>query len=144
MKNSILLAILGVLIIFSNASQISAQKNGGKLHTPAKGSAERAAILESLRGNQPVIFSVNYLRVHHGWAWVDFTPLDAETKKPTAEGSPSLLHLENGKWRVMDLSKVPEDPDDPLGAEDASAVFVKNLRQTFAGVPADIFPAPSK
>jgi hypothetical protein len=43
----------------------------------------------------------------------------------------------------MDLSKVPEDPNDPMGAEDASATFVKNLRRVFKGCPADIFPKPS-
>jgi hypothetical protein len=43
----------------------------------------------------------------------------------------------------MDLSTVPEDPNDPMGSEDASRVFITHLRKTFPGVPADIFPKPS-
>ena len=54
------------------------------------------------------------------------------------------MHLENGTWKVMDLSKVPEDPKDPLGPEDASPGFVRNVMKTFPGVPRDIFPKPSK
>ena len=113
------------------------------VHTPEKGSAERQAIMDALRGNQQVVFQVNYLKVHNGWAWVDTTPLD-KSGKATAEGGPNLLHLEDGKWKVMDLGKVPDDPNDPLGPEDASPAYVKNVMKTFPGVPKDIFPKPSK
>jgi len=114
-----------------------------ELHTPEKGSAERQAIMDALRGNQNVIFQVNYLKVHNGWAWVDTTPLDSKGRA-TAEGGPNLLHLENGKWKVMNLDKVPDDPNDPLGPEDASPTYIKNVMKTFPGVPKDIFPKPSK
>ena len=40
-------------------------------------------------------------------------------------------------------AELPEDPKDPLGAQDASVGFVRNVRKTFPGVPADIFPKPS-
>lgn len=109
-------------------------------YTPAKASAERQAILDALRaGDQQTVFQVHYLKVHRGWCWIDITPLDKKGHA-TAEGGPNLLHLENGTWKVMDLSKVPEDPNDPLGAEDASPGFVKNVMKTFPGVPRDIFP----
>ena len=114
-----------------------------EVHTPEKGSEERQGIMDALRGNQQVVFQVNYLKVHNGWAWVDTTPLD-KNGKATAEGGPNLLHLENGKWKVMDLGKVPDDPNDPLGPEDASPTYVKNVMKTFPGVPKDIFPKPSK
>jgi len=114
-----------------------------ELHTPEKGSAERQAIMDALRGSEQVQFKVNYLKVHNGWAWVDTTPLDKKGQA-TAEGGPNLLHLENGNWKVMDLNKVPDDPNDPLGPEDASPTYVKNLMKTFPGVPKDIFPKPSK
>lgn len=114
-----------------------------ELHTPAKGSDERQAIMDALRGNQQVVFQVNYLKVHNGWCWVDTTPLD-KSGRATAEGGPNLLHLENGAWKVRDLSKVPDDPNDPLGPEDASPTFVKNVMKTFPGLPRDIFPKPSK
>jgi hypothetical protein len=120
------------------------------LHTPEKGSPERKALMDALReeykknsGDQnagdQVQFLVNFLKVHSGWAWADVTPLDGKGK-PVAEGGPQLLHREEGGWKVMDLSKVPEDPKDPLGAEDASPGFVRNLQKTYPGVPADIFP----
>jgi hypothetical protein len=35
--------------------------------------------------------------------------------RATGEGGPNLLHQEDGKWKVKDLSAVPEDPKDPLG-----------------------------
>jgi len=132
-----------LVTIFLSSLGLSAQ-TADKLHIPGPKSVERQAILEALREGQNVTFKVYYLKVHNGWTWIDATPLDAQTKKATAEGGPSLLHLENGKWRVMDLSGVPEDPNDPMGAEDASAVFVRNLRRTFPGCPADIFPKPGK
>ena len=119
-----------------------AQKNDAA-HTPAANSAERKSILDALRGNENVLYQVHFIRVHNGWVWVDTTPLDPNTKQATAEGGPNLLHFANGKWSVMDLSRVPEDKNDPMGAEDASPTFVRNLRRTFKGCPPDIFPKPS-
>lgn len=113
-----------------------------EVHTPEMGSAERQAIMDALRANQDVRFQVHHLKVHNGWCWVDTTPLD-KNGQATAEGGPNLLHFENGRWKVMDLSKVPEDPDDPLGVEDASPTYVGNVMKTFPGVPKDIFPKPS-
>ena len=127
----------------SNETASGATEINDELRTPAKGSDERQAIMDALRGNQQVVFQVNYLKVHNGWCWVDTTPLD-KGGRATAEGGPNLLHFENGKWKVMDLSKVPEDKNDPLGAEDASPTFVKNVMKTFPGVPRDIFPKATK
>jgi hypothetical protein len=127
----------------SNETASGATEINDELRTPAKGSDERQAIMDALRGNQQVVFQVNYLKVHNGWCWVDTTPLD-KGGRATAEGGPNLLHFENSKWKVMDLSKVPEDKNDPLGPEDASPTFVKNVLKTFPGVPRDIFPKASK
>ena len=113
-----------------------------EVHTPEMGSAERQAIMDALRGNEDVRFQVHHLKVHNGWCWVDTTPLD-KNNHPTAEGGPNLLHFENGKWKVMDLSKVPEDPNDPLAVENSSPTYVRNVMKTFPGVPKDIFPKPS-
>jgi|KBSSwiStaDraftv2_1062776.scaffolds.fasta_scaffold318182_2 hypothetical protein len=113
-----------------------------EVHTPEMGSSERQAIMDALRGNEDIRFQVHHLKVHNGWCWVDTTPLD-KNGHATAEGGPNLLHFENGKWKVMDLAKVPEDPNDPLGAEDASPTYVRNLMKTFPGVPKDIFPKSS-
>ena len=100
-------------------------------------------ILDALRGGENVIYTVNFIKVHNGWAWVDVTPLDPKTRQATDEGGPNLLHIVSGKWKVMDLSRVPEDKNDPLGAEDASPTYVRNLRRVYKGCPADIFPKPS-
>jgi len=133
-----------VVLSLSFACLTYAQKaRSAGAHTPAAGSAERQGILDALRGDQEIKFKVHYLKVHDGWCWIDTTPLD-KTGHATAEGGPNLLHLENGKWKVLDLAQVPEDPKDPLGAEDASPGFVKNVMKTFPGVPRDIFPKPSK
>jgi hypothetical protein len=140
MKTRLLILALIALVGFSVAY---AQTPKTGLHTPAMGSAERENILDALRDGQDVRFKVHFFKVHDGWCWIDTTPLD-KAGKPTAEGGPNLLHLEDGKWKVMDLSKVPEDPKDPLGPEDASPGFVKNLMKTFPGVPHDIFPPPKK
>ena len=113
-----------------------------EVHTPEMGSSERQAIMDALRGKEDIRFQVHHLKVHNGWCWVDTTPLD-KSGHATAEGGPNLLHFENGKWKVMDLAKVPEDPDDPLGAEDASPRYVQSVMKTFPGVPKDIFPKPS-
>src|SRR5689334_4506159 len=115
------------------------------LHTPPKGDPERKAIMDALRDNyrlqngSTVIFQVNYLKVHNGWAWADVTPLD-EKGKAVAEGGPALLHNENDAWKVIDLSAIPEDPNNPQGALDPDAKFIKEVQKRWAGVPADIFP----
>ena len=126
-----------------NQTPTKSPETTDELHTPEKGSDERQAIMDALRGDQQVVFQVNYLKVHNGWCWVDTTPLDKQGRA-TAEGGPNLLHLESDRWKVMDLSKVPEDPNDPLGPEDASPTFVKNLMKKFPGAPRDIFPKPTK
>lgn len=140
MKTRLMLLTLVALASFTFAY---AQKPKTRPYTPAMGSAERQSILDALRGGQDVKFKVHYFKVHDGWCWIDTTPLDKDGH-PTAEGGPNLLHLEDGKWKVMDLSTVPDDPKDPLGAEDASPGFIKNLMKTFPGVPRDIFPKPKK
>ena len=99
--------------------------------------------MDGLRGDQKVVFKVHYLKVHGDWAWVDVTPLD-DRGKPVAEGGTSLMHKENGAWKAMDLSVIPQDPDEPLEAEDAQPKFVKKVQSVFPGVPSDIFPRPAR
>lgn len=124
--------------------------SGDQPHTPAAGTAERKAILDALREDMKanfeghkLVFKVLYLKVHNGWAWVDVTPLD-EKGNALAEGGPNLMRSENGNWKVMDLSKVKDDPNDPLGPEEASPGYIKNLRKVYPDVPTDIFPSSRK
>jgi len=133
---------LMLLITVSVLSIAALGQNEIKPHVPPQGSPERKTILDALRSDPQMTFKVHYIKVHNGWCWVDTTPLDKEGKA-TAEGGPNLLHFEDGAWKVMDISKVPEDPKDPLGPEDASPGFVNNLMKTFPGLPRDIFPKAS-
>jgi len=134
---------LFLVLLLTSVYGPAAIAQADSVHSPAANSAERKAILDALRDSENVIYTVNFIKVHNGWAWVDVTPLDRKTKQATAEGGPNLLHMVNGKWKVMDLSRVPEDKDDPMGAEDASPTYVRNLRRVYKTCPADIFPKPS-
>jgi len=144
MKRTFLILAFAFVFVVTGPFTAAAQTSG-KVYTPAASSAERKAILDALRSDSSdkTIFKVHFLRVHDGWAWIDTTPLDPNTKQPTAEGGPNLLRMQNGKWEVLDLSRVPADPKDPLGDQDASATFVRNVRKTYKGCPPDIFPKPS-
>ena len=122
-----------------DAPQQAGATDNAKAHTPAAGSQERKAIMDGLRGDQKVVFKVHSLMVHGDWAFVDVTPLD-DKGKPVAEGGASLMHRERGTWKVMDLSVLPEDPDNPMGADDPTPKFVKAVQKAFPGVPSDIFP----
>ena len=110
-----------------------------KAHTPSAGSQERKEIMDGLRADQKIVCKVHYLKVHGDWAFVDVTPLD-DKGKPVAEGGASLMHKENGAWKVMDLSVLPEDPDNPMGPDDPNPKFVKAVQKAFPGTPIDIFP----
>ena len=118
--------------------------SGDKVHTPAVGSAERKAVMDGLRGDQAaIVFKVHYLRVHGNWAFVDVTPIDSKGK-PVAEGGASLMHKLYGVWKVIDLSILPEDPDNPMGPDDPTPKFVKAVQKKFPDVPADIFPSRAR
>jgi hypothetical protein len=126
-----------------------AQTPPSGVHTPPKGSPERKAIMDSLREgdknnfDKPVVYMVNYLKVHNGWVWTDVTPMD-DKGKALAEGEQVLLHFEDGKWVRKDLSKVAEDPDDPMGAIDPSPRYIRNILKVYQDAPADIFPKKPK
>ena len=133
--HSLALAHAGVM----QKSSQGAGDSAAKAHIPPAGSPERKDIMDGLRGDQKVVFKVYYLKVHGDWAFVDVTPLD-DKGKPVAEGGASLMHKENGAWKVMDLSVLPEDPDNPMGPDDPTPKFVKAVQKAFPGVPSDIFP----
>ena len=76
-------------------------------------------------------------------AWADVTPLGAQSK-PIAEGGTALLHLVDGKWSSIDLASIPADPANPLGDQEASPGFLKNLHQKYPQAPMDLFPKTRK
>ncbi len=110
------------------------------LHEPERGSAERKAIMDALRADRfstqakSVIFQVNYLKVHSGWAWADVTPQD-HNGTTVESRTKALLHLDEGHWKAVDLGKLPVEGDKPINAE-----FIKSLAEVMPGVPVDIFP----
>lgn len=146
LKTSVVPTFLSAMCVVALCLYGGAQGGQGlaaKAYTPPAGSAERKAIMDALRGDQQVLFKVYYLKVHGDWAWADVTPLDKKGRA-VAEGGASLLHKEIGMWKVMDLSVIPEDPDNPLGADDPTPKFVKAVQKAFPGVPVDIFPRPGR
>ena len=111
-----------------------------KVHVPKPGSPERQAIMDGLRGwlksrklfpGQDVVFQVDHLKVHNGWAWVSATPQTRKDGRILAETGTWLLRFKDGAWKSVDYPElVDEEPD---------AIFLKKLHKTHPDVPADIF-----
>ena len=147
-RRLILLSIAVLIFSFAQHSKVQSQVTD-QLHTPAKGSPERAAILDVLREEYKsgqgihVTFQVNHLKVHNGWAWVTCTPLD-DSGKAIGEPWPSLLHHEKGKWVIKDLIAIAEALNDPVGPMEPSRKYLSEVQKKYPGVPADIFPKARK
>jgi len=77
---------------------------GDMVHTPAKGSVERKGNSRRIARRPAGRVQGSFFKVHNGWAWLDVTPLDSKGNA-IAEGGPNLLHLEDGVWKVLDLTK---------------------------------------
>jgi hypothetical protein len=142
--NSRILSSAAVLVSLASC----AQKAPVGAHTASNATTHAAtdhqAVLDALRTGKEASFQVHRLNFSHddAWAYADVTPLD-KARKPIAEGGPHVLHRAAKGWKDLDLSKVPADPNDPLGAEDNSPGWVKNVQNTYPGVPREIFPRAS-
>ena len=88
-----------------------------ELHTPVKGSDERQAIMDGLREEfnnrrgsyyQPhhgnITFVVDRLRVHDGWAWTFANPQSSDPADQFGEYNGFLLHLQDGRWAVIEVT----------------------------------------
>jgi hypothetical protein len=143
-RRLILLGGAVLILSFSQHWMVQSQVTD-QLHTPAKGSSERTAILDLLRDEYKsgqgihVTFRVNHLKVHNGWAWATCTPLD-DSGKAIGEQWPSLLHYEQSKWVIKDLMAIAEALDDPVGPLEPSRKYLNEVQKKYPGVPADIFP----
>jgi hypothetical protein len=144
----ILFSSVGLVFACAQHSVVRPQATD-QLRTPAKGSAERNAILDVLRAEYKsgqginVKFQVNHLKVHNGWAWATCTPLD-ESGKVIGDQWPSLLHLEDDKWVIKDLIAIAEALSDPVGPLEPSRKYLNEVQKKYPGVPADIFPKARK
>lgn len=125
-----------------------------ELHTPERGSLEREGMMNALRaafddrsggyytphrGN--IVFVVNYLKAHNGWAWTYADPTSSDKSDSFGEFSGFLLHQEGGQWKVMKLPPMVNDPNDPENLDYPSRKDVEKIRQQYPNAPADIFPS---
>jgi hypothetical protein len=123
-----------------------------ELHMPAKGSDERQAIMDGLReefSNRQspyytphrgsIVFVVNRLQVHNGWAWMNGYPHSSDPQDSFGEYNGFLLHSQDGRWAVMRLPPMVNDPNDPENLDYPSRKDVEKIRQKFPTVAVDIF-----
>jgi hypothetical protein len=124
-----------------------------ELHTPPTGSPERQALMDALReeyyvhrggSSRPyrgsITFVVNYLKVHNGWAWTYPEPHSSDPNDQFGENSGFLLHQVNGRWQIMKVPPMVNDPDDPENLDYPSGKDVARIRQMYPSIPKDIFP----
>lgn len=146
---------IAAVVLGPAAAKASATKQteavADKLHTPADGSAEREVILDGLRrhwqaSKNPddgksyrgkITFRVNYLKVHHGWAWIYAEPRSSLAKEPFPENSGFLLQLKAGRWEVMKLPRMDDNGD---GAFNPSPADLERIRKMYPSIPPDIIP----
>ena len=123
-------AIRGLLLATLLLASARAAGAQGRPHTPARGSAERQALMDALLETvrrelgKPAIFEVNELRVLGDWAFADVsprnpdgTPLDyrgtpmeeAQREGVAGDGMYALLRRQNGRWRVVRHAIGPTD-----------------------------------
>ena len=147
-------------IAFTSSSALAAPEKqtdavANKSHTPAEGSAERTAILDGLRrhwqttrnpaNGKPylgkITFKVNYLKVHHVWAWVYAEPRSSMPKEGFPENSGFLLQLKASRWDVM---KLPTMDDNGDGTFNPSPADVARIKKMHPSVAADIIPVEKR
>jgi hypothetical protein len=112
----ILLPVIGLIIL---GLSVSAQT----VAHPEKGSAERAALLDTLRPSvekelkQKIVFVINQVNVQGPWAFVDGRLRTTDGKVPTWKGTPyaqaakygaqsdgisALLKRSGNRWRIVE------------------------------------------
>lgn len=124
-----------------------------ELHTPPTGSPERQALMDALReeyylhrkgSSRPyrgsITFVVNYLKVHNGWAWTYPEPHSSDPNDEFGENNGFLLHQVDGRWQIMKVPPMVNDPDDPENLDYPSGKDVARIRQMYPSIPKDIFP----
>ena len=138
----------------SNETTAGGNEVADDLHTPERGTLEREGMMNALRaafddrssgyytphrGN--IVFVVNYLKAHNGWAWTYANPTSSDKSDAFGEFSGFLLHQEGGQWKVMKVPPMVNDPNDPENLDYPSRKDVEKIRQKYPNVPADIFPS---
>ena len=112
---------------------------------------ERTAILDGLRrhwqaSKNPddgktywgkITFRVNYLKVHHGWAWTYAEPHSSLANERFPENSGFLLQLKAGRWEVMKLPRMDDNGD---GAFNPSPADWERIKKMYPSIAPDIIP----
>ena len=116
-------------------------------YTPARGGAERKAIMDAMRAHRrrfdsrPVTFVVSHLRVQRGWAWLAVQPQSPDGRS-RYEGEEALLRRRNGRWAVAEvMSAVGEREGTPL---EEDCAWFQDLRRRFPSLPAAILPVEGR
>ena len=139
----VLLALLAVPAMLG--AQTDAASPAASL-TPAKGSAERTAILDAVRRATGVRsrFEVDHMKVNGRWAYVrcgEVVIADRELEE-TDLSVAALLERATVKgqpgWRVLEVWTLPSETERPWKAY-ASRV---RERQRLGRIPADLFDGP--
>ena len=103
------LTLTSALFLLGAATTLPVQ---AKPYTPARGSAERGAIMNALRpflggGRHKAIITPDHFKAERGWTYLtgDFeyangAPLEPRFKEGSATHFSALLRYEKGKWRV--------------------------------------------
>ncbi len=118
---------------------LAASMEDNKVHTPEAGSAERKALVDSVRAEYarqdpakpPVIFAVPYLKIHGDWAWIRVEPQSKDGKQ-RFEPQSGLFQRQTGKWVFVDWEPSEEGTD--------VAAFFKELKAKHPTLPTDILP----
>lgn len=137
-KNLLIAPLLACFIIqlFSGCAT-PAPKPSTHAYTPAKGSAERSAILSATRealskqGLKNLVLVVPYLKVNNGWAWIRVNPQSADGTQHY-ESQSGLLQLKATKWMLLEWMPAEEGTD--------YKKYFKDLKAKYPAAPADIFP----
>lgn len=116
-------------------------------YTPARGSAERKAIMDAMRAHRrrfdprPVTFVVSHLRVQRGWAWLAVQPQSPDGRS-RYEGEEALLRRRNGRWTVAEVMPAVGEREGTALEEDCA--WFQDLRRRFPSLPVAILPAEGR
>ncbi len=142
MTRKCVLFLIGIIsIVFALQCLYAAAESQGTSVTPPAGSVERKAILDALRGEMQklhgisAVFTVRYLKVLNGWAWIETSPRSADGANQY-EDIFALLSKSGAKWKVAELACSEEDNEECLGSPD----YFKGLKKRFPKMPTQILP----
>jgi hypothetical protein len=123
----------------SGASAQASGPGGSPVLKPAKGSAQRKAVLDALRREIrrlhgiDVIFVVQNLNVKADWAWVEAIPQSTDGKL-RLESVAALLRRSGTDWRVLEIPCAEPDDHRCIG----NPKFPGALQDRFPGMPPEI------